>query len=219
MFNIIFYSLLLLAVFVIIILCIYQLVEIIKSSHSSNNTIPVNKKINKQDDMNIDVHSWLILTKLVSTYSTCLNKHWGAVIIKDDRVISTGYTSAPKGRKQCNDDIGDCWRRRLENEGKIIRGTSYDMCRSVHAEQHAINIASLEDLQDSILYLYGYDVFLDKPVDNPGPCPMCKRTLIDVGIKAVRVVIDTEDGLTYEEHPIEEYITHDDTLDTCKLGY
>ena len=79
------------------------------------------------------INYYLDLAKMVAQRSTCLRRHYGAVIVKNDEVISTGYVGAPRGRKNCT-DLGECIRIKME----IPRGERYELCRSVHAEANAI---------------------------------------------------------------------------------
>ena len=65
---------------------------------------------------------------------TCLRRSFGAVLVKNDEIIATGYNGAPRGRKNCS-DLGYCLREKLE----VPRGERYELCRSVHAEQNVIN--------------------------------------------------------------------------------
>ena len=112
--------------------------------------------------------------------STCLRRKWGAVIVKDDEIISTGYNGAPRGRKNCT-DLGKCIREELE----IPRGERYELCRSVHAEQNAIISASRREMIDSTLYLVGKNYDDKEYVENARPCALCKRMIINAGIKEV----------------------------------
>ena len=84
--------------------------------------------------------------------STCIRRKFGAVIVKNDEIISSGYNGAPRGRKNCT-DLGYCMREKMG----IPRGERYEMCRSVHAEANAIISASRRDLLDSTLYMVGIE--------------------------------------------------------------
>ena len=87
------------------------------------------------------INYYLDIAEVVSQRSTCLRRHYGAVIVKNDEVIATGYTGAPRGRKNCS-DLGFCMREKL----KVPSGERDELCRSVHAEQNAIISASREEL-------------------------------------------------------------------------
>ena len=142
--------------------------------------------------------------------STCLRRKWGAVIVKNDEIISTGYNGAPRGRKNCA-DIGTCIRETLN----IPRGERYELCRSVHAEQNAIISASRKDMIDSTLYLVGVDAKTNKIVEASMPCSMCKRFIINSGIKNM-IIRDTK--TKYRQINVQELIDKDDSLDGS-LGY
>ena len=142
--------------------------------------------------------------------STCLRRKWGAVIVKDDEIISSGYNGAPRGRKNCS-DLGTCIREELN----IPRGERYELCRSVHAEQNAIISASRKDMIDSTLYLVGVDAKTNEYVKNSMPCSMCKRLIINSGISKI-IIRDTE--TKYREIDVDDLIKNDDSLDGT-LGY
>ena len=93
---------------------------------------------------------YLDLAEMVSQRCTCIRRHYGAVIVKNDEVISTGYVGAPRGRKNCS-DLGICIREKLQ----IPRGERYELCRSVHAEANAIISCSRDKMIGSSLYLTG----------------------------------------------------------------
>ena len=99
------------------------------------------------------VNYYLDLADVVSKRGTCLRRRYGAVIVKNDEVISTGYVGAPRGRKNCS-DLGVCIRQKMH----IPRGERYELCRSVHAEANAIISAERERMIGSALYLSGREV-------------------------------------------------------------
>ena len=109
------------------------------------------------------------------------------MIVKNDEVISTGYVGAPRGRKNCT-DLGTCVRQELH----IPRGERYELCRSVHAEANAIISAPRDKMIDSTLYLVGKEVDTGEYVRNALCCSMCKRMVINAGIRQV-VVRDDHD--------------------------
>ena len=92
---------------------------------------------------------YLEIAKAAAMRSTCINKHWGAVIVKDDAIISTGYNGSPRGVPNCC-DTGYCYR--IENN--IQRGTQYERCMAIHAEANAIITASHGQMINATLYLY-----------------------------------------------------------------
>ena len=152
---------------------------------------------------------YLDLAQTVSKRSTCLRRSYGAVIVKNDEVISTGYVGAPRGRKNCS-DLGYCIRAEL----KIPRGERYALCRSVHAEANAIISASRDKMIDATMYLTGVEPD-GRYVANSCCCSMCKRMVINAGIKEV-VIRDTESD--YRVIPVTDWIENDESLEG-KKGY
>ena len=128
------------------------------------------------------INYYLDLAEVVAKRSTCLRRHYGAVIVKNDEVISTGYVGAPRGRVNCT-DRGTCVREALQ----IPRGERYELCRSVHAEQNAIISASRDKMIGGTMYLAGYDAKTGDYIAKSNSCSLCKKMIINAGIK--RVVI------------------------------
>lgn len=122
---------------------------------------------------------YLKIASEVAKRSTCLRRQYGAVIVKNDEIIATGYNGAPRGDENCC-DVGSCWRDRHN----IPHGEQYEKCVAVHAEANAIISASRNEMLDSTLYLYGFEGF-DKPIEEPEPCIMCNRLIKNAGIKYV----------------------------------
>lgn len=147
---------------------------------------------------------YLNIAETVLEQSTCLRRKYGAVIVKNDEIISTGYVGSPRGRKNCN-DMNFCLREKLE----VPRGERYELCRSVHAEQNAIIHAARKDMIESTLYLVGKDVVTNHYVENAEPCSLCKRFIINAGIKYV-VIRDGEDS--YRKLHVSSWIDSDETL-------
>ncbi len=164
------------------------------------------EKLARRDKVNY----YLDLAETVSQRCTCLRKHYGAVIVKDDEVISTGYVGAPRGRANCS-DLGYCLRSKLE----IPRGERYELCRSVHAEANAIISASRRDMIGSTLYLVGKEVGTGSYVENTVCCSMCKRMVINAGISFVVVRDDREHYRTID---VNTWIADDESLRGV-LGY
>ncbi|MCR5273306.1 MAG: cytidine deaminase [Lachnospiraceae bacterium] len=156
------------------------------------------------------INYYLDLAEVVSKRGTCLRKLYGAVVVKNDEVISTGYVGAPRGRKNCS-DYGVCIREKL----KIPRGERYELCRSVHAEANAIISASREELLGSSIYLVGIDVPTGEYVKNSSSCSMCKRMIINAGIEKV-YIRDTKDE--YRVVDVQEWIDNDESLEGI-FGY
>lgn len=151
------------------------------------------------------VNYYLDLADVVSKRGTCLRRRYGAVIVKNDEVISTGYVGAPRGRKNCS-DLGQCIRQKMD----IPRGERYELCRSVHAEANAIISAERDKMIGSTLYLSGREVDTDAYVKNSNSCAMCKKMIINAGIEKV-VIRDTEEE--YREILVQEWVDQDDSLD------
>jgi len=139
-----------------------------------------------------DFH-YLEIAKTVSWRSTCLSKQFGAVIVKDDRIISTGYNGSPSKCVNCC-DIGIC-RRLTDSEYK--RGTNYNLCYSIHAEQNAMLAVSRDQMLGATMYLYGYDMVTKDVVKNANACAICKRLLLNSGID-ILIVADPDTGIVSE---------------------
>lgn len=156
------------------------------------------------------INYYLDLAEMVSQRSTCLRKHYGAVIVNNDEVVSTGYVGAPRGRKNCS-DIGHCIREELH----VPRGERYELCRSVHAEANAIISASRERMIGSSMYLTGKDARTGEYVENSCSCSMCKRQIINAGIARI-YIRDTKNE--YRVIDVNEWIENDESLEG-KFGY
>ena len=156
------------------------------------------------------INYYLDLAEVVSQRSTCLRRHYGAVIVKNDEVISTGYVGAPRGRKNCT-DLGKCIRAELN----IPRGERYELCRSVHAEANAIISASRRDMLGASLFLTGLEVSTGEYISNSNSCSMCKRMIINSGIEKVYVRDDKEN---YRVIDVTSWIEDDESL-IGKFGY
>ncbi len=133
------------------------------------------------------VNYYLDIAEQVASRSTCLRRQYGAVIVKDDEIISTGYNGAPRACVNCN-DLGVCKREQLH----IPSGERYELCRSVHAEQNAIISASRKDMVGAILYLAGIDAKTKEKLPKSVPCSMCQRFILNSGI--LQVVMREKDG-------------------------
>lgn len=118
------------------------------------------------------------IAKAVSTRATCLRRKYGAVITKDNIIVSTGYNGAPSGMKDCL-EVGKCTRKEL----RIPHGERYELCHSIHAEANAIIRASIEELRGATIYISGID---DKNSEcSSEPCMMCKRMILNANIARV----------------------------------
>lgn len=156
------------------------------------------------------INYYLDLAETVLERSTCMRSKYGAVIVKNDEIIATGYNGAPRGRKNCC-EMGRCIREEL----KIPRGERYELCRSVHAEQNAIISAERTKMIDSTLYLVGRKSETKFYVEKPNPCSLCKRMIINAGIKDIYIRDSKED---YRHIDVSKYIENDESLEGV-LGY
>lgn len=147
---------------------------------------------------------YLDLADVVSKRCTCLRRHYGAVIVKNDEVIATGYAGAPRGRKNCT-DLGFCIRKQMN----IPRGERYELCRSVHAEANAIISAEREKMIGSTMYISGREADTGEYIKNSNSCSMCKRFIINAGISKV-IVRDTDDD--YREIDVNSWVEMDESL-------
>ena len=158
-----------------------------------------------------DKHNYYLdIAQTVAERGTCLRRNYGAIIVKNDEIISTGYVGAPRGRKNCS-DLGYCIRQQMQ----IPRGERYEMCRSVHAEANAIISASRNELIDSTLYLVGMEMSTGEIVRDSCCCSMCKRMVINAGIKNV-VIRDTLDDFRIIE--VNSWVEDDESI-AGTMGY
>ena len=131
---------------------------------------------------------YLNIAEQVSERSTCLTKHWGAVIVKDDVIISTGFNGAPRKMTDCI-TRGYCPLNEYRRKNSLGRGTAYEYCPSVHSEMNAMLFADKKDMKGATLYLVGKEMTsLDggfSYVTNPAPCSICKKLIINAGIDKV----------------------------------
>ncbi len=155
------------------------------------------------------VNYYLDIAEAATGRGTCLRRNFGAIIVKNDEIVSTGYTGAPRGRQNCC-DLGKCVRQELG----LKRGERYELCRSVHAEANCIISAARRDMIGGVLYLVGYEAD-GSYVQNAAPCAMCKRLIINAGINQV-IVRDTKEAFHVLE--VEQWITNDESL-SGMIGY
>ena len=155
-------------------------------------------------------NSYLDIAQTVAERSTCLRRCYGAIIVKYDTIVSTGYNGAPRGRKNCS-DLGYCMREKLQ----IPRGERYEMCRSLHSEANAIIAAARERMLGATLYMCCIDPATHGIVGGTCSCAMCKRMIINAGIETVVV---REDKENYTVYPVQNWIENDDSL-SGEFGY
>ena len=145
---------------------------------------------------------YLDIAETVLERATCLRRVYGAIIVNNDEIISTGYNGAPRGRANCT-DMGYCTREAMQ----IPRGQRYELCRSVHAEANAIISASRRDMVGGDIYLVGRDAQTGELLKDATSCMMCRRMVINAGLE--RVVIRrcvTE----FEIVPVSDWVEEDD---------
>ena len=148
---------------------------------------------------------YLDIAATVLERSTCLRRCYGAIIVNNDEIISSGYNGAPRGRKNCG-DLGFCTREELN----IPSGERYELCRSVHAEANAIISASRRDMLGATLYMACRDPRTGALVPGSTSCSMCRRQIINAGIRKV-IIRDTD--TEYRVVDVErDWIEEDDSL-------
>ncbi len=152
------------------------------------------------------INYYLDIAEAVSERGTCLRRNYGAIIVKNDEIISTGYVGAPRGRKNCS-DLGVC----IRSELNIPRGERYEVCRSVHAEANAIISASRDEMIGATMYLVGKEVSTGDYVKEANSCSMCKRMIINAGIKNVIIRDNKEEFRTIDVN--SEWVDKDESLE------
>ncbi len=156
------------------------------------------------------INYYLDIAQTVAGRGTCLRRNYGAILVKNDEIISTGYTGAPRGRKNCI-DLGFCRREKLN----IPRGQRYELCRSVHSEANCIISAARRDMIGATMYMVGIDAKTGEIVENATSCAMCKRMIINAGIKDI-IVRDNPNE--YRVIKVANWVENDDSL-SDELGY
>ncbi len=151
------------------------------------------------------INYYLDIAQAVAGRGTCLRRNYGAIIVKNDNIVSTGYVGAPRGRKNCC-DLGYCHREAMH----VPRGERYELCRSIHAEANAIIAAKREEMMDDTLFLVGISASTGELVPDGCCCQMCKRMVINAGLRQV-IVRNTADEYTI--YNVTDWIENDDSLD------
>lgn len=162
-----------------------------------------NNRVNKDN-------YYLDIAETVAERSTCLRRHFGSIIVKNDIIISTGYNGAPRGRKNCT-DLCTCRRDELN----IPRGERYELCRAVHSEANAIIAADRDRMLGASLYMTCVNAKDGSLMDGTTSCMMCKRLIINAGIERVIIRDNRND---YRVVEVGDWIKNDDSL-SDKLGY
>ena len=147
---------------------------------------------------------YLNIADAVLNRSTCLRRKYGAIIVRNDEIISTGYNGAPRGRVNCT-ELGRCTRDELG----IPSGQRYELCRSVHAEANAIISAARRDMLGGTLYLVGRDAKTQELLADTMPFSMCRRHIINAGI--TQVVVRTGEG-AYNVIHVRDWVANDESL-------
>ena len=147
---------------------------------------------------------YLDIAQTVLERATCLRRVYGAIIVKNDEIISTGYNGAPRGRANCV-DLGYCSREAMQ----VPRGERYELCRSVHAEANAIISAARRDMVGGTLYLAGKDAATGEILSDATSCAMCRRMIINAGLE--QVIIRTS-PTEYVVVKVQDWVQDDDSL-------
>ena len=150
---------------------------------------------------------YLDIAETVLKRATCLRRCYGAIIVKNDEIVSTGYNGAPRGRRNCT-DLGYCTREALQ----IPSGERYELCRSVHAEANCIISAARSEMLGATLYMACVNPADGSLIPDSTSCSMCRRQIINAGIARV-VIRDTE--REYRVVDVKDWIEHDDSLPDC----
>ena len=149
---------------------------------------------------------YLDIAETVAERGTCIRKDYGCIIVKNDEIISTGYSGAPRGRTNCI-DLGYCTKKKIYPD---VHHGGHDACRSVHAEQNAIISAARKDMLGSTMYLVGRRKYNNKYEEGAMSCQMCRKMIINAGIKKIIVRVTRS---KYIEVDVDEWIKNDDLLE------
>ena len=147
---------------------------------------------------------YLDIAQTVAERSTCLRRCYGAILVRNDEIIATGYNGAPRGRKNCV-DLNYCTREALN----IPSGQRYELCRSVHAEANCIISASRSEMLGATLYRACVHPADGALIPDSTSCSMCRRQIINAGIERV-VIRDTRTDYRIVE--VRAWIEDDDSL-------
>ena len=146
---------------------------------------------------------YLDIAQTVLERSTCLRYRFGAIIVKNDSIVSTGYNGAPRGRKNCT-DIGKC-----VCGGEDGSGESRETCRAVHAEMNCIISATREQMLDSTMYLCGVDAASGEIIKDANSGQTCRRMIINAGISKVVIRSSPTCFVTYN---VRDWVLNDDSI-------
>lgn len=157
------------------------------------------------------IEYYLNIAMEVAKRGTCLRRNFGAIIVKNDQIISTGYVGSPRKTKNCVDE-GRCFRE----ENNIPQGERYELCRSVHAEMNAIINAPRSEMIDASMFIVGLQYKTKKIVENAEPCKLCKRVIINSGITEVYVKTGKNKTKKIE---VKKWIDDEDDFFRINTGY
>lgn len=152
---------------------------------------------------------YLDIADSVLKRSTCLRRRYGAIIVSNDEIISTGYNGAPRGRQNCV-DVDFCAREKYN----VPSGQRYELCRSVHAEANCIISAARRDMIGSTLYLVGRDAKTNELLTDTTSCSMCRRLIINAGIARVLCRVSQD---TYTMTNVRDWVFNDDSINLLDL--
>ena len=155
------------------------------------------------------INYYLDIAQTVASRSTCRRRMYGACIVKNDVIVSTGYCGAPRGRLNC-DEMEYCQREFMQ----IPRGERFELCRSVHSEANAIIAAPREHMLGATLYQACIDAKTGSLALNIDSCQMCKKLIINAGLERVIFRTTIED---YRIASVAGWVNEDDSLG--KAGY
>ena len=156
------------------------------------------------------INYYLDIAETVIERSTCIRRNYGAIIVKNDQIISTGYNGSPRGRKNCS-DLGFCMREKMN----VPRGERYELCRAVHAEQNCIIAASRNDTLGAEMFLVGKNASDGSYIVDANSCAMCKKLIINAGIVSVYI---RDNEYDYRKISVSDWIENDDSLSET-MGY
>ena len=141
-------------------------------------------------DIRVDWNNYFLdIAKVVSKRSTCIRRKYGAVLVNDQIIISTGYNGAARGETNCIDS-NLCYREEMN----VPKGERYELCVAVHAEQNALINADPNKMKNATLYIAGFNA--DGSVADSTPCLLCQRMIKNAGIAKV-VCFDKNKSLIY----------------------
>ncbi len=152
---------------------------------------------------------YLDIAQTVLERSTCLRRRYGAIIVRNDEIVATGYNGAPRGRKNCS-DLGLCVREQM----CVPRGERYELCRSGHAEANAIISASRNECIGGTIYLVGEDAKNGAILSDATSCSMCRRLIINAGLERVVIRMTPSE---YTVVQVQDWIDQDDSIAEIEL--